>query len=69
MRESSRTSFYTFGDVTVRVRGLSIPDGLIRVRFSCEATGPRGTISAEIRAFYHFMAANEAMELYKALPQ
>lgn len=69
MRESNRTSRYTFGDVTIRVRGLAAPDGVTRVNFTCEASGPRGEISTEIRTFYHFMAANEALKLYNALPE
>ena len=60
---------YEFGTATVFVYSpaTGIFDGLIRANFRCAVHpvggGPVATM--EIRTFYAFMAANEAMRIYK----
>ena len=66
----TRKRRYEFGNATVFVlsAGGKIFDGIIRSDFVCKVHPVRGNVfETKVKAFYPFMAANAAMDIFNQL--
>lgn len=66
----TRKRRYEFGNATVFVcsPGGKIFDGIIRSDFICKVHPVQGNVfETKVKAFYPFMAANAAMEIFNQL--
>lgn len=66
MRETNLTHRYEFGEATVFTKGALAADGLVRQKYQVSIHPVGGPVmKTEIKAFFAWDAANQAIKLYK----